>query len=60
MSTPLLATRLYGAGLLNGATEQEEFLGQCRLASVRVRDNGKGPPLRDCFVQTLQGRLLYF
>jgi hypothetical protein len=33
---------LHGAGHLNRATEQQQFLGQCRLAGVRVRDDRKG------------------
>ena len=47
MRAPLLTARLYGTGLLNGATEQKEFLSQRRLTSIWVRDNGKGPSLRD-------------
>jgi len=31
---------------VNGAAEQQQLLGQRRLARVRVRDDGEGPPLR--------------
>jgi hypothetical protein len=40
------AARLDLAGEVDGAAEQEELLGQRRLAGIRVRDDGKGAPVR--------------
>ena len=34
-------------GELDGAAEEQEFFGQCGLACVRVRNDGKRSPLRD-------------
>ena len=42
---------LDGAGELNGATEQQQFLGQGGLAGIRMRDDRKGAPAVELFFQ---------
>src|SRR5262249_15623513 len=44
---PAVAARLDLAGELDGAAEEQQLLGQRRLAGVGMRDDGEGAPARD-------------
>src|SRR5947209_333518 len=52
---PGLAAGLDGAGHLNGAAEKQELFGEGRLARIRVRDDGEGPPSGYRVVQSVHG-----
>jgi hypothetical protein len=44
---PPLAARLDLAGQLDRPAKQQQFLGQCRLAGVRMRNDRKGAPAQN-------------
>ena len=46
-SMALRLARLDRAGEMDGASVKEQLLGECRLACVRMRDDGKGTALLD-------------
>lgn len=48
-----------GPGHLNGPTEQKQLFGQRCFASVRVTDDGKGPPTVD-FTRNLFGEQAFW
>ncbi len=53
---PLFPTGFHRTGKLNGAAEQQQLFGQCRLARIRMGDNCKGPPVGNPFFQHRHGR----
>src|SRR3546814_11576701 len=46
MGAPLFAARLHRPGELDGAAEQQQLLGGCRLAGVGMRDDREGASTR--------------
>jgi len=51
-----LALGLDLARKIDGAAEQQQFLGQRGLAGVRMRDDRKGTPARDLLGERRAGR----